>query len=1548
MGSGSQLVQGIPEGDYIVEVIPPAGYEIVKEEDKNVDFGDDYEPDSVVGAAGIKAPACVGQRLYPVPDEYSLFPLFDDDGDPVPPYRAGEMPPLCNRKQVYLSAGQNASANFFLFTEVPIAGHIYGFVLDDTANEFDPRSPQFGEKYAPPWLPISLRDWKGKEIHRVYTDEYGVYNLLVPSTYTANLPQPSGISPSMLTVAINSPVMPDPDNPGEFIMDPYFNRKYSQFSYTFQFMPGTTTYLDTPVLPIAAFAGADQFPLDCEFPDGTPKIYSVSGALGGPYVSAIGEQISIISEGANVAVSNPAYEGIEGSTPKSITRDYGFGSSGTVSIGDIPLIVDSWTPDLIVATIPEGAKTGELAISRNDNCKSSIVGLTVTIATDADTFNVLNVPQGGSIQDVIDIAEAGDLILVPPGNYEELVIMWKPVRLQGWGPGSVIINAVKVPSEKLDQWRQKVNDLIDAGSIDLLPGQQVGGVGIEPEVITLFTEEGSGILVLSLDEAPESGGFGLVNDEPNARIDGLTITGADHAGGIVVNGYAHYLEISNNRIINNAGFYGGGIRIGHSLLVINDDTQYQSAYNDHVRIHNNHITQNSGLGERGNAAGGVALCAGADNYEVSENFICGNFTLGEGGGIGHLGLSDNGTIAQNTIIFNESFRQGSSVSGGGISIAGAPPLGGAGVSLSPGSGSVKVISNLILGNSAGAGDGGGIRTNRINGQDVENNPNNPADWYSVDILNNMIVNNMAALAGGGISMQDTALINILHNTIANNDSTAVASEAFTPGVPNQSNPQPAGIVARKHSPELAAVFGEDEAVDSFKEFPNPQLTNNIIWHNRSFYFYVDENQQNAPVYNLLPDPNTPVYDDLGVLGTASAELLDPQFCILSDTTVASDYNVNNTLTDPLFISEYVNGDRGLTIKIPEPTTAFQAPAAWDEGGNFIKVRFGPLTLNRVDNGQPYGNYHLMTGSPAVDIGNNIISSFSDLTVDYDGEARPDAFGVDIGADEAMPDTITITKLEFQVRQTRRREIHKLIIQAASDAPGGCVTLTASWNDGAKVYNEVMRYRAYRGDYIVVNRRTDKPVSNVTITSTGGGLVNGLLTERAPDRRTSPKKRFKESPKRPAPYWESKLTKDEFFNQGKKVISETGLINFHVGNKPDESMPDSTKTDTAVFSDTSLFVQCPGDTDGDCIIDTPDPAHPNAVCMHITSGDGYATMADGEPMYIFGFADLTGTLPNEVMNAGMLAATYPAPTIVLDEGDEFYLNLTNVGMAQRPDLFDPHSVHWHGFPEIAAIFDGVPGPSIAINMGYTLTYYYNVVEPGTYIWHCHVEATEHMQMGMLGSLYVHPRQDGTPYTYKGREYTKFAYNDGDGSTGYDVEYPIQISHFDPDFHYADEHAQPLPFAAMEDKYPMLNGRGYPDTINPNPLPAPAKNGGKISQNISSLIEATVGQRILLRVTSVRITSGTDTITVLGIPMQVIAKGARMLRGPSPDGGITPGKNLYYETNTLTLAGGEAYDVILDTTDAAPGRYFLYTTNLQNLNNNTDDFGGMMTEIIVNAE
>jgi len=64
-------------------------------------------------------------------------------------------------------------------------------------------------------------------------------------------------------------------------------------------------------------------------------------------------------------------------------------------------------------------------------------------------------------------------------------------------------------------------------------------------------------------------------------------------------------------------------------------------------------------------------------------------------------------------------------------------------------------------------------------------------------------------------------------------------------------------------------------------------------------------------------------------------------------------------------------------------------------------------------------------------------------------------------------------------------------------------------------------------------------------------------------------------------------------------------------------------------------------------------------MSLSGGDGFAAMADGHVLYTFGFSNLTGTPEANVMSAGILAARWPAPLIALDEGDKFFLSLSNV-------------------------------------------------------------------------------------------------------------------------------------------------------------------------------------------------------------------------------------------------------------------------------------------------
>lgn len=1516
---GAAPVNYLPPGMYVVQACPPPGYLIQTEESFNVVFGDAYKPSKLllppelVGtptnhfadnhlASMLPAVRQTLPNLFTVPAELSLFP-----DQHVPCRFAGEERPIADMKWVRVADGKNAAADFHVYTEVPKATRVVGFVLNDLTAEFNAQTPIFGEKASPGWLPISFRDWSGHEVARTYSDEYGSYEALLPSSVSAAIPMPSGFAPNMVTLILNDPTMPDPANPHNRIPDPNYNPAFATTPWTLHYYPATFLYADTPIVPTAAFVGGPNKQLDVEPPPATPVITNVTvgpvanPTVNGPFVPAGGTAdsriVNIFSRGT-VQVPNPNYINGAPAGTATVPRDLGFGTlapGARVTINGTAVSsanIVSWANDLIRVRVESNlgvGTSGQLLVTRS-NGQTTPSGVILTRGRTTDSIGVgssgtvhivtpvdpLINPLATPIQDAIDLAKPGDLVIVPvsPWDYTENPILWKPLRLQGSGLGTVI-NANTTPAERLTAWHRKAATILTG----------------DPNANDPFTAiEAPGIMVLGAGVGPYAANFSPTTP---ARIDGFQIKGAIAGGGIVVWNRAGNLVISNNRIIGNQGSLSGGISLG-------ERAQAGTLYNNpNVVIEYNQILQNGGV----DGPGGIGVFTGATGYQIRNNYIVGNFTRGSGGGIGHEGRSPGGLIANNVIAFNEIFYGVPAANvlfsgdGGGIFIGGIVSVGGG---LSDGSGSVTIINNLIQGNLAGAGHGGGIAASGINGADVQASLNQN-NWYRLDVFNNVIVNNAAGYAGGGISLADATRVRVLNNTIAQNDSTATAIAAFQD--PSVSTPQGAGLVTYVHSAALQAAG----ALAAGQTYCDPDLRNNIFRQNRSFGY-------NRTTSLLFPNPAGPFLDLRVADGPGT---LHPTNCVLTPGT--SGYNVGNNLkVDPGFVQAYTND-------------LFVA-AVIDEAGNNLSIRVAPIGIFKPD-GLVQGNYHIQSSSPAVNAGASV-QVIVELRRDFDNQNRPSS-GADIGADEYVAGFASI-------------------IPPA--APNINVATPGPAAEGAEP--------PVTGPATGPNVVPGAAMAPLSLNPLPGDPLNALF-----DPEPGADSDGDGNPTNDVAYYQlaagdgwgrmadgTELYTFGFSDVTKIVTDETALAASRpaLASAVETQANRLTTATSSVASDVKakLLALAGALVDGDKfkqpLIDAANQLPGQNVPQRRAVRDQLLALAaliraDVEPI-------LRGIGP-KVQTAGLLAANLSAPTMVFKEGQHAYLDLSNVGMLMRPDLFDPHTVHFHGFPQAASIFDGEPMASVAIGMGGTLRYYYRIVEPGTYLYHCHVEATEHMQMGMIGNLWVLPKQNNLPDGTLLGAFThhagyKYAYNDGDGSTRYDVEAALQVTGFDKNFHEQHIAVQPLPFAALRDDYPLLNGRGYPDTTNPDPLPAPAANDyAKPSQKVTSLVTAQKGQRVLLRLSNV---SETDihTITVLGIPMKVIAKDARLLRGPDPDGsGPLFGKSLYYDTTSVKIGGGETTDVLLDTTSVAPGTYLLYTTRLNHLSNNTQDYGGLMTEIVV---
>jgi len=487
-----------------------------------------------------------------------------------------------------------------------------------------------------------------------------------------------------------------------------------------------------------------------------------------------------------------------------------------------------------------------------------------------------------------------------------------------------------------------------------------------------------------------------------SSIDGLGITNSSQGGGgIFVHAWGHNLQIANDEIYNNAGTFGGGISVGQGEFApsyiqgsalnaapgscqtsATPGVQLPYCQNMFVNMHHNYVALNSSTGDELFSAtpagtGGVSICTGADYYKFNYNWVCGNLSTGDGGGVGHLGFIYNGDIEHNTVVFNQSLNPTISANGGGILVMGTPdvdppcgittdadcvpPVG----SVAPADGmgpNLVINANLIMGNAAESGSGGGLRFQAVNGTEVVAFPTTPSQWYHATVTNNIIADNVAGWDGAGISLLDALNVDIVNNTIVSNTSTASAGILFTTiaaplasaqgthctNSSTTSCPQVAGLVSIQNSANFAANFpdtivcppghfGAGGATNgTCRRYSYPLLANDVFWQNSTYYIGVGalspQYQQNiVSLYKAFTttlaanqlstgacEPATSYWDigargDTGPTNHNSQITLRPMYSVL--TSLAGGYNagplnnIGGPADNPNFVSQYCDGSR---------------------------------------------------------------------------------------------------------------------------------------------------------------------------------------------------------------------------------------------------------------------------------------------------------------------------------------------------------------------------------------------------------------------------------------------------------------------------------------------------------------------------------------------------------------------------------------------------------------------------------------------------------------
>ncbi len=255
-------------------------------------------------------------------------------------------------------------------------------------------------------------------------------------------------------------------------------------------------------------------------------------------------------------------------------------------------------------------------------------------------------------------------------------------------------------------------------------------------------------------------------------------------------------------------------------------------------------------------------------------------------------------------------------------------------------------------------------------------------------------------------------------------------------------------------------------------------------------------------------------------------------------------------------------------------------------------------------------------------------------------------------------------------------------------------------------------------------------------------------------------------------------------------------------------------------------------------------------FNLNAADGYINQPDGNQVYTWGYGCASapaGFLPSGIANAACNNMQIPAPTLIVTEGQQVQLTLTN----NLPAAAGNTSILFPGFTATGVAASGSAGAcatapqgllTTEVAHGCSVTYTFTATSPGTHAYYSGTQGDLQIEMGMYGALVVLPKsipsnctgplptQNLAAQAAWGETNFRLAAAAYDHpKTCYDREYLFQFSEMDLNIHRQAQ-AQvtartgctagatgctlEVPTEPYHPGYYLINGRSMPDDMDPN--------------------------------------------------------------------------------------------------------------------------------------